>query len=64
MQLLLSYYFIMKSSGDKEVAYELRAVVTCRILFKCTFEQIEQKTGVKRDTARKFMKRTIERARL
>lgn len=50
----------MKSSGDKEVAYELRcAVVTCRILFQCTFEEIEKKTGVKKDTTRKF---TIERA--
>ncbi len=50
----------MKSSGDKEVAYELRcAVVTCRIIFKYTFEKIEKKTGMKKDTARNF---TIERA--
>lgn len=39
--LLLNYYFFMKSAGDKEVANELRcAIVTCRIIFRCTIEEI------------------------
>lgn len=46
-----------------EIALPLRhAVVTCRILFQCTFDKIEGKTGVKANTARKMMQRAIERA--
>lgn len=51
----------MKSLSNKEVAYKLRCtVVTCRILFKYTLEEIEKKTGVKKNTLRKFIKHTIE----
>lgn len=46
-----------------EIALPLRhAVVTCRILFQCTFDEIERKTGVKANTARKMMQRAIARA--
>lgn len=38
------------------------AIVTCRILFGCTFDEIERKTGVQSRTASKIMLRAIERA--
>lgn len=43
--------------------YELRcAIITCRILYGATYDDIERKTGVARDTARKIATRAIERA--
>ena len=46
-----------------EVALELRwAIVTRRILYEATYDEIAQKTGVARDTARKISTRAIERA--
>lgn len=46
-----------------EIALALRhAIFTCRILFSCTFDEIERKTGVQSCTASKIMLRAIERA--
>ena len=43
-----------------QVPLQLRcAIVTCRLLFDCTFEEIERKTGVQTDTAAKIMRRAI-----
>lgn len=51
----------MKSSSNKKVTYKLDcAIVICRILYKSTFEEIEQKTGVKKDIAGKFIKCIIK----
>lgn len=42
--------YIMPPSAP-EIALPLRhAITTCRILFGCTFEQIERKTDVKADS--------------
>ena len=47
-----------------EIALPLRHMVaTCRILFGCTFNEIERKTGIKANSAGKLIKRAIERAR-
>lgn len=44
-----------------EIALPLRhAIATCRILFGCTSEQIERKTGVKADSLAKLLRRAIE----
>ena len=43
-----------------QVPLQLRcAIVTCRLLFDCTFEEIERKTGVQTDAAAKIMRRAI-----
>lgn len=46
-----------------ETSLPLRhAIVTCRILFGCTFDEIERKTGVQSRTASKIMLKAVERA--
>ena len=53
----------MRGHHGREIAYELRcAIVTCRILYGATYEEIERKTGVRHDTARKIATRAIKRA--
>ena len=53
----------MNDKAGHDVAYELRcAIVTCRIIFGCTYFEIEQKIGVVRGTAQTLMKRAIKRA--
>ena len=50
-------------TNASEIALSLHhAVATCRILFGCTFDEIERKTGVKANSAVKLMKRAIKRA--
>ena len=50
-------------TNASEIALPLRhPVATCRILFSCTFDEIERKTGAKANSAGKLMKRAIERA--
>ena len=54
---------IMAELRHGQVPLQLRcAIVTCRLLFDCTFEEIERKTGVQTDTAAKIMRRAIFRA--
>ena len=53
----------MNAKAGHEVFYELRcAIVTCRIIFGCTYFEIEQKIGVVRGRAQTLMKRAIKRA--
>ena len=53
----------MRGHHRREIAYELRcAIITCRIHYGATYDDIERKTGVARDTARKIATREIERA--
>ena len=53
----------MRGHHGHKVAYELRcAIVICRILYGATYDEIERKTGVGRNTARKIATRAIERA--
>ena len=44
-----------------EIALLLQhAMATCRILFGCTFQEIERKTGVKADSLARLMRRAID----
>ena len=53
----------MAEQQHGEVAYALRcAIVTSRLLFHCTFEEIERKIGVNARTAAKIMQKAIFRA--
>ena len=53
----------MRGYHGRKVAYELRrAIITCRILYGATYDEIERKTGVARDTARKIATRATERS--
>lgn len=46
-----------------EVPLPLRhAIATCRLLFNCTYDEIERKTGVPASTAGAIMRRAIRRA--
>ncbi|MCJ1423238.1 hypothetical protein MMC29_001120 [Sticta canariensis] len=46
-----------------EVPLPLRhAIATCRLLFNCTYDEIERKTGVPASTAGAIMRRAIHRA--
>ena len=57
------YNYIMASLHHGEVPLPLRnAIVTCRLLFAYTFEEIERKTGVEARTAARIMRRAIFRA--
>ena len=52
----------MNHQTDHEIVYEIRCVViTCRILFKCTYFEIEQKLDVKRNTAQAFVNRAVNK---
>ena len=53
----------MNHQSDHEIVYEIRCVViTCRILFECTYSQIEEKLEVKQRTAQALIQRAVNRA--
>ena len=54
----------MNHQSDHEIVYEIRCVViTCRILFECTYPQIEEKLEVKQRTAQALIQRAVNRAK-
>ena len=59
----LLIYYIIANQRHGNISLQVRcAIVTCRLLFQYTFEEIEQKTGVQIDTAAKIMRRAIFQA--
>ena len=53
----------MRGHHGRKVAYELRcANVICQILYGAIFDEIERKTGLGLNIARKIATRAIERA--
>lgn len=51
---------IREHHGHK-IVYNLKcAIVTCRILYRATYNKIEQKSGVEHNTVRKIVIRAIE----
>ncbi len=67
----LIYYWIeslqtceMRGYHGRKIAYKLRyVIITCRILYRAIYDDMERKTGVAQDTARKIAMYAIEQKR-